>query len=202
MFRESRRGVHQTGATSVVTEPEMFDLVARSVDVAVHFGEPNWPQAECVYLCNESVIAVASPDYARQLRLCGPADLLRATLLQQASRPGLWRDWFANAGVEHPLPWRGQLFDQFAMTSEAAKAGLGVSLLPTYLIERELADGSLVPIAAPSLHGPGAYYAVVPVDRRSDPVVAAFVAWLVAEASASATERRRTAQNEPSALPG
>ncbi|RVU11994.1 LysR family transcriptional regulator [Methylobacterium oryzihabitans] len=180
----------QPGVTvSLVTAPEPFDLASRSVDAAIHFGEPSWPQAECVYLCDEAVIAVASPAYAERHGLTDPGSLARATLLQQASRPGLWRDWFARAGVEHPHPLRGPLFDQFAMTSEAAKAEMGVALLPWFLVERELSDGSLTIIPAPPLAGAGAYYVVVPVGRRSEPTLAAFVDWLVAEAAASARRR-------------
>ncbi len=175
---------------NIVTAPEPFDLAARSVDAAIHFGAPSWAQAECVYLCDEAVVAVAAPGYARRLGLSRPADLARATLLQQASRPGLWGDWFAASGFAHPQPLRGPLFDQFAMTSEAAKAGLGVALAPSFLVERELADGSLVAIGTLPFTGSGAYYVAVPIGRRHEPVVAAFVEWLVAEASASATRRR------------
>lgn len=175
---------------SLVTEPEPFDLAARSVDAAIHFGKPSWPQAECIYLCDEAVMAVASPGYAKRHALVRPSDLARATLLQQSSRPALWRDWFAACGFEHPHPLRGPLFDQFAMTGEAAKAGLGVALVPSFLVERELEDGSLIGIAAPLFAGSGAYHVVVPAGRRHEPTVAAFVDWLVAEAAASSMARR------------
>lgn len=174
---------------NLLTEPVQFDLAARNADAAIHYGEASWPQAECIHLCDEAVVAVVSPDYAGRHRLAGPEDLTRATLLQQASRPGLWRDWFAAVGVEHPHPLRGPLFDQFAMTSEAARAGLGVALLPSFLVEREFADGSLVGIAARPLIGSGAYYVVVPTGRRHEPAIAALVAWIVAEATASTAAR-------------
>ncbi|TNC14501.1 LysR family transcriptional regulator [Methylobacterium terricola] len=181
---------HPEITVNVVTAPEPFDLVARSVDAAIHFGEPNWAQAECVYLCDEAVVAVATPDYIRRHALSGPADIVRATLLQQASRPGLWRDWLAAAGLTHPYPFRGPLFDQFAMTSEAARAGLGVALLPSFLVEQELCDGSLVTFDAPPIPTSGAYYVAIPLGRRRDPTVGALVDWLVEQAAASAAARR------------
>lgn len=176
---------------NMVTRPAPFDLAADSVDAAIHFGGPNWAQAEATYLCDENVIAVASPACRDRLALREPHDLIRATLLQQATRPQLWRDWFATTGFHHPAPFRGPLFDQFAMTSEAAAAGIGVALVPAFLVERELADGSLTVVTGvPPMQGNGAYYVVTPIDRQHDPDIAAFVAWLVEQAKASASERR------------
>ncbi|ACL62586.1 transcriptional regulator, LysR family (plasmid) [Methylobacterium nodulans ORS 2060] len=181
---------------NLVTEPEPFDLMAQSVDAAIHFGAPNWAQADCIRLCDEAVVAVSGPAYAERYALNCPADLVRATLLQQASRPGLWRDWFAAMGFVHPFPFRGPLFDQFAMTIEAAKVGIGIALLPSFLVEQELADGSLIQIAAPLLTGSGSYYIVVPIDRRREFTIVSFVDWLVAEAATSASGRSKNLLTE------
>lgn len=172
---------------SFITESEPFDMAANSVDAAIHFGQPNWAHADITFLCDENVIAVASPRYLDRNPLRVPEDFARATLLQHATRPDLWRQWFAAAGFAHPSPLRGPLFDQFLMTSEAAVAGLGLALVPTFVVERELADGALVPVAAvPPLRGSGAYYVVAPIGRQRDPLIAAFIEWLVGEAAVSA----------------
>ena len=177
---------------NVVTRSEPFDLAASAVDAAIHFGSPNVAQAEAFYLCDEAVVAVASPACIRKLRLKRPEDFVRAVLLQQATRPTLWQDWFDATGFKHPYPLRGPLFDQFAMTSAAATAGMGVALLPSFLIERELAEGLLVRLKTAPLAGAGSYYVVVPVGRRHDPAVGAFVDWIVQQAAMSAASRHRT----------
>lgn len=178
----------------LVTASASFDMGAAGVDVAIYFGQPNWAQVEVTRLCEESVVAVASPDYIRRLRIERTHDLARATLLQQASRPNLWREWMAGMGIDHPNPMRGPLFDQFAMTCEAAVAGLGVALMPDFLVERELNNGSLVPVAdAPSMRGTGAYYVIVPLGRQREPAVMGFIDWLVEQAASSMRTRMAAA---------
>ncbi len=175
---------HPSLSLSVTTELEPFDFDERPADVAIHYGAPTWPRAEAVYLFDETIIAVASPVYAAAKALTDAADLDRAILLQQATRPGLWQDWFETAAVEHPNAYRGPIFDQFAMTIEAAAAGLGVALAPAFMVERELAAGQLVRLGKVALAGPGAYYAVTPLSKRYDPAVRGFVDWLVETARA------------------
>jgi len=172
---------HPDVTLGMQTEPEPFDFAEKAVDAAIHYGAPNWPHAEATYLCHESIVAVSSPDYARRKSLRRGSDLGEATLLQQASRPSLWQEWFDACGVEHPHPYRGPLFDQFAMTSQAAVAGMGVALVPTFLVEQELSDGSLVALDEAPFAGVGAYYVVTPLRVQHTPLVTAFVDWIVGQ---------------------
>lgn len=180
---------HSDVTISMTTEPEPFDFGEKAVDVAIHYGAPHWPNGEAIFLCRESIVAVSSPIYARTAGLRTAADLGRATLLQQASRPSLWQEWFQARGVDHPHPYRGPLFDQFAMTSQAAVAGLGVALVPTFLVEAELTGGQLVALDEPPLPGSGAYYVVTPLRLQHTPLIAAFVAWLTEKVSPQQTPR-------------
>ena len=78
------------------------------------------------------------------------------------------------------------MFDQFLMMAQAAVAGAGIALLPRFLIEPELAAGTLVSPFAHVLETQGAYYLV---HRRDDgrPALAQFAAWLVEQAAAGQT---------------
>jgi DNA-binding transcriptional LysR family regulator len=73
------------------------------------------------------------------------------------------------------------LFDQFAPMTQAAIAGLGVALLPDYLVGPELSEGRLVPLLQPSVAGTGAYWLVWPSVRASYPPLEAFRSWLADE---------------------
>jgi LysR family glycine cleavage system transcriptional activator len=96
------------------------------------------------------------------------------------SRPNLWSDWFAlhscSAGV-----WRGHKFDQFSMIITAACAGLGVALLPTYLIEQELASGALVQLFDAPMKTENAYYIVIPEARQSHRAATSFRTWILGQ---------------------
>ena len=65
------------------------------------------------------------------------------------------------------------------MCIRAAQVGCGVALLPRFLVEEELADGTLViawPYALPS-HD--AYYLAYPEHAAAVPKVKAFVNWMM-----------------------
>lgn len=182
---------HPTITISLVTALEPFDFQEKVADVAIHYGTPSWARGAATYLCEETIIAVASPGYATKHNLKSAADFEGATLIQLATRPTLWGTWLANAATQHPHPYRGPIFDQFAMTIQAAIASIGIALSPTYLIEHELRDGVLVRLSDAVLPGIGAYYAVVPLEKHQDPLVTAFVTWLVDEASKSVAARMK-----------
>jgi len=81
--------------------------------------------------------------------------------------------------VEHP-PLSGMMIDQFATLTQVAVQGLGLALLPRFLISRELESGSLVDVFGASFSSEeiGAYYLVWPKVRGDYPPLLAFRDWL------------------------
>ena len=137
---------------------------------------------EMVRLRSEQVIPVCSPRLKEELAPARPEDLRAAPLLHLATRPDAWESWFAANDVAAEGV-HGMLLDQFAMVAQAAIAGLGLALLPDFLIEEELARGTLVAALDRPLRSEGAYWLVWPVDRADHPPLAAFRGWLVGEAA-------------------
>ena len=70
------------------------------------------------------------------------------------------------------------IFDQFATASQAAKHGLGIALLPEFLIDRELEDGDLVPALDSRIRSKEAYYLVWPKHRSGYPPLTSFREWI------------------------
>jgi len=69
------------------------------------------------------------------------------------------------------------------MVAQAAIAGLGLALLPDFLITEELASGALVTVLDRPLQSEGAYWLVWPPERAEHPPLVAFRDWLVGEAA-------------------
>lgn len=156
-----------------------FDFTAGQSDLAVHFGQPVWPQAACTYLCSEVVVPVAAP--ALRAGAATAEALLAAPRLHLSTRPHLWTEWFTARGLAAPQALKGHWFDQFSMVIAAAVAGLGHALLPLYLIEAELAQGSLEVVLDAPWATDNAYWVVLPEGRSQRPLVEAFRDWLLAE---------------------
>lgn len=170
---------HPDVALTVESRDRPFDFDDDPIHLAIHYGKPVWPGGVANFLCTEIVVPVASGAMAAGL---GGADLTTAPLLHMTSRPRLWSQWFAlhHNGAE---VWRGQRFDQFSMVISAACAGLGVALLPTYLIEAELASGQLVQLMDAPMQTENAYYIVLPEARQGHRAAAAFQNWILGQVS-------------------
>ncbi len=158
-----------------------FDFQFDPLDAAIHFGSQEWPGARLDFLMKEFVIPACSPALKSKHKLRRPASLLRAPLIHLVSRPDDWERWLRVAGV-HADQAQGMLVDQFAVAAQAAIAGLGVALLPTFLIEAELARGDLVPAVDRPVESTGHYYLAWPVAREAYPPLQAFRQWIAREA--------------------
>lgn len=158
-----------------------FLLADQDCDLAFHFGEPFWPRGICTYLCRERVIATCAPSLAGNGVI---GDLLNdLPLLQNAARPLLWQHWMEQSGLARQPGLRGPRFDSFATIIAAARGGMGLALLPDYLIEDELAQGALVALDAPGLTSDAAYHLVTPEQGVRTPLVERFADWAAASVS-------------------
>ncbi len=165
----------------VITRLEPFDFRGEEIDAAIHFGDPDWPGAVCDRLMGEDVLPVASPTFRAAHPAAGAEALAALPLLHTTSRSYAWMEWFAAHGIARPAG-TGMHFEQFAITAQAAIAGLGVALLPTLLIQGELQAGTLVPMADQPHRSARSYYLVHPPARGQYPPLAAFRRWIVEQA--------------------
>src|SRR5690606_12537847 len=94
-----------------------------------------------------------------------------------------WERWLRKMKVPFDEV-HGMLTDQFALSVHAASSGLGVALLPEFLIESELASGDLVVAIDRPIETPEQYYLAWPKERRRQFPLTEFRDWLIAEAAA------------------
>lgn len=163
---------------NLVTRLSPFDFRLDSIDAAIHFGHPHWPGAELAFLMSERTMPACSPDFLARHRLVEPADFLQVPLLHLTTRPDAWEKWLAANGAP-ASGVRGMLFDQFATAAQAAISGLGVALLPTFLIQEELKRGELVAASSNELESDERYYLACPFERLAYPPLVRFREWIV-----------------------
>ena len=120
-------------------------------------------------------------------------------LLQNATRPEAWHEWFQSQDRHTEHSYHGPRFDTSYMCIRAAQAGCGVALLPRFLVEEELAEGKLVIPWNHAMPSRNAYYLAYPEHAAEVPKVRDFVRWMLeqlengAQGPASHQEKR----NEP-----
>lgn len=188
-FLEQHPGI----TINLSTRLQPFDFRSDPFDAAIHFGEKPWTGAEGVELMAETVVPVCAPEFLVRHKVEHPAEMLGLPLLHLASRPDQWERWFMANGVETGR-LRGMLFDQFATAAQAAISGLGLALLPDFLIEADLKRGDLVPAAGGPMLSRERYFLVWPVGHGASGPLGLFREWICAEAGKeSATAQNRAA---------
>lgn len=175
---------HPTIEINLISKIRPFDFEDEAAHVAIHFGQPQWPRAHCEYLMDETVIAVCAPSLVGSRReTLTLEDINRQTLIQHTTRPHLWREWLTQAGGSTGKALAGPRFEYYSLVIEAAVAGIGIAVLPEFLIRNELNRGLLVR-AHPSAFVCGdKYFAVYPEKYADNINILDFVGWLKAEST-------------------
>lgn len=174
---------HLDVAITIESRSRPFSFAEDNFDLAIHFGKAAWAGGISTFLCHETVIPVANRHLAHALGIRRPEDLAGASLLHLVTRPKLWSEWFQLHDVSIDNAYYGPRFDQFSMIVAAAISGIGVALLPTYLIEDELRSEALVPLLTLPMSTENAYYVVRPESKQTHQAADMFQGWLLSQVS-------------------
>lgn len=174
--------LHPDVTVNMSTRLQPFAFATEAFDAAIHFGQADWPDTGSLLLRHEQVVPVCAPVLLPHRKPVRPGEIRRMPLLHIQTRPLAWRNWFARQGITVTTALPGTTYDQFATITQAALHGLGVALMPDYLVERDLAQGHLVALLDRPTEAQGAYYLVWPQDKAQDPALQAFRDWLETQA--------------------
>ncbi|MDX2480426.1 MAG: LysR substrate-binding domain-containing protein [Desulfuromusa sp.] len=168
-------------AINTAVRSVMFLIKETPFDAAIHFGQPTWPGTVADYLFKEEVVAVCKPDLITTKRLDQMKNVSNCSLLHLTSRPNQWRDWFELAELTGFNTTHGTQHEHFSILISAACAGLGIALIPRFLIDEELEKKQLSIVFDISLKSDAAYYLVYPEENLSSSALKRFRTWLLDE---------------------
>ena len=153
------------------TEP--FDLAASGLHAAINFEHPAWAMLQVQPLFEEPLLAVCHPDLAARSAADTP-------LLHKYEQAGRWAEYARLAGIDLPTPTAGPRYDRFSLLIEAAKAGIGMALVPRLYVEDDLQLGRLQ-APWPVVAGLSERYVLVTRPGERTPALDAFETWLLEE---------------------
>jgi LysR family glycine cleavage system transcriptional activator len=175
-----------------------IDSALEPFDAAVFHGASHWPGTISQYLMDDDIVAVCSPKLNARRAIKTPADVVKFPLVHKMGKPNRWAEWMAEVGIASDGLLHGHACQNFAMVAQAAVAGLGIALLPRYLIEDDIAAKRLEIVADEFVDIATSYYLILPETRASASAVQAFAKWLTAEARIfNARSGRRLARKKP-----
>lgn len=166
---------------SVQTRPFLFKDYP--FDAVIYHGDHFWPGSDGTLLFAEGdLLPVCAPALLAAHPELPTGDFSRITHLHLSTRPTVWRQWYQSQGDEYPAgAAAGPRYELFTMVMAAALAGMGVGLVPRFLVNQELACGRLVVAVDRVLPVAESYFFAYPADRARSEALQAFEAWLLAQ---------------------
>lgn len=135
--------VEQTGIQlDIHTSSDYQDLQANTLDAAIRFGTPPWPDHQARLLSEVEIAAVGSPGYLQQHPINNLRDWRRQTLIHTRRSINDWQR--VEQVLGYPLNAKQHLwFDSYESAVQASKNGLGLMLASFPISEMDIRSGEL-----------------------------------------------------------
>ena len=147
-------------------------------DMALGAWPISYPNVVDVPLCRYELVCVCAPAYLRgRERPEHPTDLVDHHCLTTVLFRSSWTFTHPRGSMTIEVHSRLQSSDA-RMVREAARKGMGISILPRFLVSEDLRDGSLVPLLEDFLVTGYWLKVLVPRMRMNRPAVRELVAFL------------------------
>ncbi len=168
----------------------VVDLEAGDADVAIRYGQGNWPGVSSTTLfANENIFPACSPELLEKTpELLTPAGmskqvLIRDTTITHPDYPS-WRHWFRKFGLVGDESAPMIEFNAALMAIEAAILGQGVALVREHLVREELESRRLVRLFPDHELSTGWSYYVL-TSKQPCHRALVFANWLASQAASS-----------------
>lgn len=157
---------------------EVIELVPGGIDMAIRFGDGDWPGMEITPFLRPDMVVVAARALIGKREINNPAMLVEMPWLQELGTNEV-AEWMKRQGV---TPERPLMITHMPgnLIMEAVRRGDGLTYTARCFVDKEIQSGQLVELS--SENDTGAYYIVTrPGVLR--PPVRTFVQWLKHQAA-------------------
>jgi LysR family glycine cleavage system transcriptional activator len=164
-------------------DDRVVDFADGAFDIALRYGDGNYPGVAVHPWMSAKVVAVCSPALQASVRPAVATDVLKHTLIHDSTihlpgKPPGWEAWLRREGATLPPAHPGLRYASVSLALEAARAGKGFALAPEPLVRDDLRQGHLAAPFPHSLDNPYAFWIVHPRHLEEDARVQAFTRWL------------------------
>jgi DNA-binding transcriptional LysR family regulator len=161
----------------LVVSDTMVDLIAERFDLSIRLGWLRDSRLRAAKLGSFGQRLVAAPSYLERHGTPTTPDALamhRWVSLTVLASPTRWT-FFDAKGAEHPVQMRSVASANSTLAAHGfVSAGMGISVLPDYVVADDLAEGRLVPLLPEFRLPEGGIHAVYP-ERNPSIKVRAFI---------------------------
>ena len=166
----------------LVASDAVLDLTEDRVDVAIRYGNGEWPHLDSALMFGVKFFPVCSPSHLASFPMSSIEDLKRARLLHlegPAAPYSEWEWWFASNGIEVGKLDLQLTFNNYPLLVQAALSGQGVILAWGNVIDDLVESGALVPMIPGYTPANQSYYIVTNRRRAVREEAKVFKKWLM-----------------------
>ena len=148
------------------------------VDAVISHGQGNWPNVTIEYIAGQEFVCIYSPCLLKNGEVIRkPKDLIGYPLLHLENSTLAWKKWANDYGVDEEEALFGPCFAQYSAVIQAVMSGLGIALVPRFLVDAQLQDGRVVAFSNLSCKDQG-HYICFRSEKLERSVFSAFRLWL------------------------
>ena len=156
-----------------------------AIDMSIRWGFPPFPEGHTRFLHGGRSTPVCSPKLLGDKSTFSVQDILELPLISDSHNN--WKSWFETYLEPHSdnkANINGPIFSDTNHALEAAEQGMGVALVPNFLVERAMLSGSLVQGMDDQyqLESKSAFYIITAEEETSETSIGKVIDWLLDEA--------------------
>ena len=179
-------------AVSVLASDREADCLKKGINLALLYGNGNWPGFDATLLIREEIFPVCSRSYLSKCpSINDPGDLVQHVLLDLRGNRWDWvdwRQWLTEKDLPVPDNVQFMVFNNLPLLIEATCQGQGIGLGWQSLVDRLLVDGSLVKPIDMSLKTDRGYYVLRRANIRMSSETNVLFNWVVRMSEQTAVE--------------
>jgi LysR family glycine cleavage system transcriptional activator len=169
---------HPDIGLSLHPDPRVVDLHRERMDLAIRYGNGNWPGVETTYLASARLVIAAAPSLLEGRSRLSPEEMREMDWVLQRNWPE--QDaYLRQLGLEPDGLSRTDLSGE-ELVIAAARQGLGLAVESRALIESDVEDGRLRVVHESREKLPAYFIVTLPGPQRA--AARAFLKWLRAQA--------------------
>lgn len=165
---------HQDIVVDHVISDHPRGLDRPDVDLRIRYGDGEWPDERSQKLYDDCIVAVASPDFAREHAVKSLEELARLQLLSVEGIDWTWTTWesfLREVGAPHRR-LNVRRFNSYVIALQAARSAQGVALGWVSLVRPLIEAGDLVQLTGAEIAAPQSFFvtwsARRPLSRQAE----------------------------------
>jgi len=172
---------HPGTEIKLTTSTEPINFLEFTYDIAIRGSHFDLGLEHATPFMTETIIPICHPDLILSASLKEPEEINQFTAISYGTEPMKWSEWASASKLKEFKPKNILQFEQMYFALQAASEGLGIVLVPLFLVADDIATGKLCAPFGILGARQRKYYAVSRFLKKENPIVKAFCKWITQE---------------------